>query len=115
MSAKRGQSLPVVYAPAALADLDRIWDWNEQTYNRSHAARYVDFLERHIDALSELHPRGKVVETRPEFRYIIIRRKGKGHGHVAVYWFDENRVSVLHVFHTAQDWQTLLADETPTP
>ena len=75
----------------------------------------MDFLERHIDALSEDYPRGKVVETRPEFRYIVIRRKAKGHYHLAVYRCDDKTIDVLHVFHTAQDWQRVLADETPGP
>lgn len=30
MSRKRGPALPVVYAPAALQELDAIWDWNEK-------------------------------------------------------------------------------------
>jgi plasmid stabilization system protein ParE len=114
MSVTQGQALPVVYAPVALQELDVIWDWNEKNYSRSHAARYVDFLEHHIDALSENHQRGKVVESRPEYRYIIIRRKAKGHGHVAVYRFDDKGVNVLHVFHTAQDWQAILSEETPS-
>jgi len=114
MSTGRRQALPVVYAPLALQELDAIWDWNEKTYSRAHAARYVDFLERHIDALGENHRRGRVVESCPELRYIQITYRSRGHGHVAVYRFDENEVNVLHVFHTAQDWQSKLAEENPS-
>jgi plasmid stabilization system protein ParE len=113
MSAERGRGLPVLYAPAALQELDAIWDWNEKTYGRGHAARYVDFLERYIETLGEHHQRGKAIESRPEFRYIMIRRRAKGHGHVAVYRCDDTAVHVLHVFHTAQDWPTFLAGEDP--
>jgi plasmid stabilization system protein ParE len=54
----------------------------------AHAARYVDFLQRHIDALGENHARGRVVESRPELRYIRISRRRRGHGHIAVYRVD---------------------------
>ena len=113
MSAERRSALPVVYAPLALQDLDVVWDWNAKTYGPDHAARYVDFLERHIDALGETHSRGRVVESRPELRYIRISRRTRGHGHIAVYRVDADAVNVLHVFHTAQDWQAKLAEEQP--
>jgi len=114
MSAERRSALPVKYAPLALQGLDVVWDWNEKTYGSDHAARYVDFLRRHIDALGESHPRGRVVESRPELRYIRISQRTRGHGHIAVYRVDEDAVSVLHVFHTAQDWQAKLAEEHPS-
>jgi plasmid stabilization system protein ParE len=111
MSAEQGPALPVVYAPLAIHDLDVIWDWNQKTYGPLHAARYADFLARHIDALGESHSRGRVVGSRPELRYILIRQRKRGHGHIAVYRVDQNAVNVLHVFHTAQDWQTKVAEE----
>ncbi|MGO9114109.1 MAG: type II toxin-antitoxin system RelE/ParE family toxin [Thermoguttaceae bacterium] len=115
MSAEGRPALPVDYAPLALRDLDVVWDWNAKTYGPAHAARYVDFLERHIDALGEHHPRGRVVESRPELRYIRISRRTRGHGHIAVYRVDANKDNVLHIFHTAaQDWQTKLAEEFPS-
>jgi plasmid stabilization system protein ParE len=47
-------------------------------------------------------------------RYIRIGRRKRGHGHIAVYRVDEDAVRVLHIFHTAQDWQTKLAAENPS-
>lgn len=108
MSAERRSALPVVYAPLALQDLDEVWDWNEKTYGRDHAARYVEFLERQIDALGENHSRGRIVESRPELRYIRIKQRIRGHGHIAVYLVDTDAVNILHIFHTAQDWQAKL-------
>ena len=113
MSAERGSALPVVYAPLALQDLDVVWDWNEKTYGPDHAARYVDFLERHIDALAENH-RGRVVESRPDLRYMRISRRKRGHGHIVVYRVDADAVNVLYVVHTAQDWQAKLEEEHPS-
>jgi plasmid stabilization system protein ParE len=113
VSAEGRSALPVDYAPLALRDLDVVWDWNAKTYGPAHAARYVEFLQRHIDALGEDHARGRGVEFRPELRYIRISRRKRGHGHIAVYRVDADAVSVLHIFHTAQDWQTKLAEEFP--
>ncbi|MGO9111994.1 MAG: type II toxin-antitoxin system RelE/ParE family toxin [Thermoguttaceae bacterium] len=108
MSAERRSALPVVYAPLALKDLGVVWGWNEKTYGPGHAAGYVGFLERHIDALGKTHSQGRVVESRPELRYILIRRRKHGHGPIAVCRVDEDSVNVLHIFHTAQDWQAKL-------
>ena len=112
MSAKARRTLPVTYAPAALQELDAIWDWNEKSYGRTHAAGYLDYVERQLARLGRWHGQGAIVSVRPDLRYIIIRRKAKGHGHVVVYRVSEIEVSVLHVFHTAQDWQSKVTHES---
>ena len=54
MTSKAAKALPVIYAAAALKELDEIWDWNEKTYSRDHAAKYISFLEQHIDSLAAM-------------------------------------------------------------
>jgi plasmid stabilization system protein ParE len=103
--------LPVIYADDALDEIDQIADWNEKTYNRAHARDYIRFLERHIEALAKDFAKGRPVSTRPDLRYIQIRKRSKAYGHVAVYIFDEQAVTVVHVFHTSQDWENRLAEE----
>ena len=105
--------LPVIYSDEALTEINEIADWNEETYNRAHARSYIRFLERHIDALSKDFARGKPIVNRPDLRYIRIQKKSKAHGHVAVYIFDDRAVTVVHVFHTSQDWENRLAAENP--
>ena len=105
MSGGTAPILPVVYSDNALRELNEIANWNEDTYGRDHAKRYIAFLEKNINELGKNHPKGKILETRTDIRYILIRRKSKGHGHVAVYNVDNQTVGVLHIFHTAQDWQ----------
>ena len=51
------------------------------------------------------------MDARPDLRYRIVRRRLRGHGHVLVYKFDQNEVRLLHVFHTAQDWDQKLTGE----
>jgi plasmid stabilization system protein ParE len=111
MGAEKRPTLTVVYSLGALRQLDQIHNWNEQRYSAGHADRYIAFLERHIEALSEKYANGRPIRTRPDLRYILIRRKSRGHGHVAVYRVVSNRIDVLYVFHSAQDWETKLTDK----
>lgn len=111
MASKGQPALTVIYSATALGDLDEIWDWNAKTHGPGHAAQYIEFLEQHINALSRDYGTGQVVSARPDLRYLIIRRKNRGHGHVAVYRFDDHTVSILHVFHTAQDWRNKVSGE----
>jgi toxin ParE1/3/4 len=107
-------TLTVLRSPIANDELDGIWRWNAQRYSPIHADTYLRYLEDGIDGLEREYPKGKMVIVRPDLRYIIVRRKAKGHGHVVVYRFDDKRVDVLHVFHTAQDWPAILSEETPS-
>jgi plasmid stabilization system protein ParE len=111
MDTEKSSGLNVVYSAKALKQLDEIWDWNEERYNASHADQYVEFLERHINALSVDDRQGKRVGNRHDLSYVLIRRKSKGHGHIAVFTVDKTQVNVLYIFHSAQDWRKTLADE----
>lgn len=108
------KSLTVVIAPNATAELAAIWRWNAEHYSPDHADRYLAFLETSIYDLDRAYPLGRSVDTRPELRHILIRRKTQGHGHVAVYRVTESTVDVVHLFHSAQDWQKILIDEQPS-
>jgi plasmid stabilization system protein ParE len=104
-------TLTIIRAPSAIDELDGIWRWNTGRHGLRHADRYLHYLEQAINKLSETYTRGMVVSTRPDLRYVLIRRRTSGHGHVVVYNFDENEVHILHVFHTAQDWRRTLLEE----
>jgi len=107
--------LTVTVSPTATAELLDIWRWNADRYGQRHADDYVGFLRNSLQQLPVLHALGQPVTVRPEFRYVLMRRRTKGHGHLAVYRCDDKTIDVLHVFHTAQDWQSILADEAPRP
>jgi plasmid stabilization system protein ParE len=100
--------LNVVFAPEALDDLARIWIRNAERYGLEHADEYVGFLKQVIFSLDRSYGAGKAIDSRPDLRYILVRRKPKGHGHLAVYRVSSTAVEVLHVFHTAQDWEPRL-------
>jgi len=106
-------ALTVRVSPTAAAALADIWQWNAERYGESHADEYVGFLRSAIQQLPSLYKLGRPVTSRPGFHYRMIRRRAKGHGHIAVYRFHDTVIDVLHVFHSAQEWQAKLADETP--
>jgi plasmid stabilization system protein ParE len=105
--------LTVIRSPTAIDELHDVWRWNAARYGAAHADAYLRFLKESIAGLGINYVRGKKVSARPGLRYLVIRRRAGGHGHVAVYNFDETEVHILHVFHTAQDWQTKLIEEGP--
>lgn len=114
MTARRRRILPVVFAPTAIRDLEVIWHWNEKTYGRAHAARYIESLQRQIDALGSDHRRGRAIVSRSDLRYIELRHRSRSHRHIAVFSVSASAVNIVRVFHTAQDWQSILAQENPS-
>jgi plasmid stabilization system protein ParE len=96
----------VVIAAAAVDELADVWRWNAQRYGPAHADAYVAFLKKGIDSLAVRFELGRSLPAQPDIQYVHLRRKSKGHGHVAVYRVNNDAVNVLHVFHTSQDWQT---------
>jgi plasmid stabilization system protein ParE len=103
----------VVLARATASALREIWEWNAERYSPSHADAYLQFLTTTIESLAQPDFPARPVPGRPGVWYLLIRRRTGGHGHVAVYEVADNRVTVLRIFHTAQDWQAVLSKESP--
>src|SRR5258708_31946264 len=101
--ARETRNLNVSYSPAARHALAGIWTWNAQQYG-VHADRYVAFLRAETDKLANSYYRGKAVPGTRRLNYDQIRRRQRGHGHVAVYELVQNTIYVLNYYHTAQDW-----------
>jgi plasmid stabilization system protein ParE len=89
----------------AAGELREIWQWNAERHGPSHADEYLQFLIAAIESLARPDAIGRPVPNRPNLRYILMRRRIGGHGHIAVYEIEEERTTVLRIFHTAQDWQ----------
>lgn len=98
----------VIYSPDIRAELDTIWEWNAERYSIAHADAYLYFLKQFMSELAVTYPLGRLIGTNPDLRYRLIRRKSKGHEHVVVFRLIGDEVQVLHIFHTAQDWQANL-------
>lgn len=105
----------VILSPTVVDELHDIWRWNATQYSPTHADAYLGFVKKRIFGLGRHCLRGQTISLRPDLRYLLIRRKSQGHGHVAVYQFDDMQVHVLHIFHTAQDWPSKLAESPHGP
>ena len=92
-------------SPTALRELRQIWWWNAERHSNLHADEYVQTIRRATDSLAQDFSAGGSLGAGSGLRYMLVRRKQKGHGHVVVYRFDDKVVDVLHIFHTAQDWR----------
>ncbi len=103
---KRPERFRSFTPPPALIELDEVWAWNEAHYGREHAAKYVAFLDRHIEQLAANPQLGRIVPARPDLHYLPITLTQPGDGHVVVYSADEQLINILHIFHTAQDRET---------
>ena len=64
-----------------------------------------------IQGLATPYALGKMVSSRPDYLYTAIRKWNSSYGHILVYRSETNRVGVLRIFHSAQNWQQILADQ----
>src|SRR5947199_10399646 len=87
--------LTVQVAPDAAAELAEIWRWNAENYSPDQADRYVAFLKQVIFGLDRLYWHGTTIDDCPGLRYVLIRRKRKRHGHIAVYRVSDSTVDVF--------------------
>lgn len=101
--------MKVVITSQAQGELDEIWSWNVEDKGIRLADAYLEFLKKSILTLSKTYSSGRIVATRPDFRFVTIKRSSGGHGHILVYMIEGLEVVVLHVFHTAQDWEIKLS------
>ena len=100
--------MTVTLTADATDDLDEIWRWNARQHGAGHANEYLAFLRRAIDELATTHAQGRVVDGRPDLPHRTVRHRSRGHAHVPVYHVDGTMVTVVRVFHTAQNWQPTL-------
>jgi len=112
MSKKRNSKIPIQYSRQAIFEIDKIWSWNEKTYDSIHASAYVRFLLREAERLCRKKDAGQPIEGFPHWRQLFVRQSNKGHGYVVVFRKAEQLIEILHFYHSAQDWQQRLLDET---
>jgi plasmid stabilization system protein ParE len=84
-----------------------IWSWNADEYGESRADGYLQFLFDCLEGAAEGRwPMRKISEDPP--LYAVMMRPGRGHGHIAFVQLVEDQMTVLNIFHTAQNWQDWL-------
>ena len=108
----RAQYLTVVMSPESLAVLADIWDWNCKTYGPDHADEYISFLRDATDRLCTEYLTAKAIPSIPHLSFRTITRRKRQHGHVVVFEVLNDRILIAKYFHTSQDWQRKLADNS---
>jgi plasmid stabilization system protein ParE len=103
----------VVYSAEALASLGGIWYWNAQRYGRGHADSYIRFLRAETDKLAAGSTVSRQVPASPRLRFITIRRRTGGHGHIAVFSLNDESILIVDYFHSAEDWQKHVSADQP--
>lgn len=109
----RSRQRAISLSTTARDALREIWLWNADRYGPEHADGYLRFLENAIGTLARPEVAGRPVPGRPDLRYLPFRRRAGAHGHVIVFHAAGDQVTVLRLFHTAEDWQSSLSD-TPS-
>jgi plasmid stabilization system protein ParE len=111
--AKRPRQLTLRFSDLANARLTEIWRWNADKYGDAHATEYIEFLKSKTLALRSQYSLGRQVPGRPAYRYMIFKKRPRGHGYVIVYEVLKTEIFVFYYFHTAQDWLTQLEEVLP--
>jgi len=109
--AQRPRKLKLVYSRRALAVLDEIWSWTGGRFGIRQAESYNTFLTKNTDGLAANPLIGRIIDSSPQYRYLVLKLRKQGHGHLVVYQVHDDFVEVLTYYHTAQDWKTKIARE----
>ena len=89
----------VVYAPAALDDLDAILDWIDKRAGPQVATRYVDRLHAACDKLTLFSKRGTPREALGAgIRSVAFERRA-----TIFYRIEADVVRIVHVLHRGRD------------
>jgi len=90
-------------SPAALTDLDAIWDYTARTWSVSQAETYIRRLAADMDLLVQ-HPgiARERVEIRPPVR---LSRSGS---HLVIYRIEAEWLDLLRIVHARQNWAAYL-------
>jgi plasmid stabilization system protein ParE len=108
--AKKSPRCQVTLTTEANDDLVNIWRWNAAEYNLAHADQYLAKLNNFLADLATTYQRGMYIDREQNIAFQLFRKQ-RGHGHVIVYRQLGDIVQVLHIFHSAQNWQDQLLDE----
>jgi plasmid stabilization system protein ParE len=106
--ARKEKPLEIAFTPSARADWIAIWQWNASEYGERRAGSYMGFLEAEIARLARSPSLGLAVPEFPRLRRRLVKRRSRGHGHIVFYRVQGSHLVVVHIFHTAQDWQSKL-------
>lgn len=87
----------VTFSPAAIADIDGIWDYTAETWGLDQADHYTDDIKDTCDALAACVKQGRVVDMRDGYlKYAV----GK---HFVFFLRAGDRIAVIRVLRQQMD------------
>jgi len=90
-------------SPAALSDLDAIWDYTARTWSVNQAETYIRGLATDMDLLVQ-HP--QLARERTEIRPPV--RLYRSGSHLILYRIEAGWLDVLRIVHARQNWAAYL-------
>ncbi len=87
----------VTFSPAAIADIDGVWDYTAKTWGLDQADHYTDDIRDTCDALAAGLKQGRAVDVRDGYlKYAV----GK---HFVFFVRASNGIAVIRVLHQQMD------------
>ena len=87
----------VTFSPAAISDIDSIWDYTAETWGADQADRYTDDIQNACEALAVGLKKGRDVDVRDGYlKYAV----GK---HFVFFVMAGDGIAVIRVLHQQMD------------
>ena len=87
----------VTFSPAAVADLDDIWDYTAEQWGLAQAELYIDSKTDACIGLAHGDRKGRAVDIRNGYLKYAIKR------HLVFFRTSESGISVIRVLHQSMD------------
>ena len=87
----------VAFTPAAVADLDAIWDYTAEHWNADQADRYIDGVRHVCMDLAAGTRTGRAVDVRPGYL-----KQAVG-SHMIYFRLSDVQVEVVRILHQSMD------------
>jgi len=87
----------IAFSPAALADIEAIWDYSADNWGPDQADRYTNEIRDACRALAAGRQRGRVVDLRPGMLKIATG------SHMVYFRERDDRLDIIRILHGRQD------------
>lgn len=87
----------LAFTPAAMADIEAIWDYSAENWGADQADRYTDEIRDTCFALAAGRKMGRTTDIRAGYSKYITG------SHVIYYKDQSDRLDVIRVLHSRQD------------
>ncbi len=94
-----GRSKPYRFTPAALQDLEEIWEFSAQRWSPAQADKY---LTRMVSAFERIAANPRMVRERREYTPPV--RIYRHESHLIIFTEQADHIAVIRVRHGGEDW-----------